>query len=129
MLIIEDRVLVLFDTNVIKVYSLEENTLKLLSEKCVIFEGYAMTEELLEQLDGFLDTLEKNVGAVNNERIRLYAIGIFQKFNSTEQTKLVIHTFVDYGLYFNIIQPDLEQFYLEKSISIYGSKNIMELTI
>lgn len=126
MLIIENKVLVLFNTNVIKVYSLKENTLKLLSEECVTFEGGSVTEALLEKLDGFLDTLEKSVGTVNNERIRLYAIGIFQKFNSTDQTKLIIHTFVDYGLYFNIIQPDLEQFYLETSISIYGSKNIME---
>lgn len=64
----------------------------------------------------------KSVGTVNNERIRLYAIGIFQKFNSTDQTKLIIHTFVDYGLYFNIIQPDLEQFYLEKAYPFMGLK-------
>ena len=62
----------------------------------------------------------------NNERIRLYATGIFQKFAQLEQTRLIIHIYVNYGLYFNIVQPELEQFYLEKSMSIYGSKNIME---
>lgn len=66
MLIVENRVLVLFNTNVIKVYSLKENTLKLLSEECVTFEGCSVSEALLEKLDGFLDTLEKSVGTVNN---------------------------------------------------------------
>lgn len=53
MLIVENRVLVLFNTNVIKVYSLKENTLKLLSEECVTFEGCSVSEALLEKLDGF----------------------------------------------------------------------------
>lgn len=126
MLITEDKVLVHFNSSNISVYNLQDNTLKILSKERAVFEESSVTEILLEKIDKFLDELEECAGVVNNERIRLYATGIFQKFAQSDQTKLIIHTYVNHGLYFNIVQPDLEQFYLEKSMSIYGSKNIME---
>jgi hypothetical protein len=43
----------------------------------------------------------------------------------SENDKLVNRIFVDYGLYFNIIRPDLERFYLDKSVSVCGIANIM----
>jgi len=126
MLVAKDKVLVHFNTNEISVYSLEDNTLKMLSKERVTFEESSVTEILLEKIDKFLNSLEERAGVVNNERIRLYATGIFQKFAQLDQTRLIIHIYVNYGLYFNIVQPELEQFYLEKSMSIYGYKNIME---
>ena len=36
------------------------------------------------------------------------------------------YVYVDYGLYFNIIPPGLEQFYKEKSKAILGSQNIVQ---
>ena len=81
---------------------------------------------LLEEIDRILDDLGKYVGKINNERIRLYATGLFQNLTQSDQTKLIIHCFVDYGLYFNIIPSELERFYLEKSMSINGEKDIMK---
>lgn len=126
MFAIEDKMLVHFNEKSISIYSLKDNALKMITEEHVTFEEYSITEKLLEKIDTFLANLEEYVGVVNNERIRLYATGVFQKFAQVDQTKLVIHVFVNCGLYFNIIQPELEQFYLEKSMSVYGVKNIME---
>jgi hypothetical protein len=126
MSVAEDKVLVHFNTNDISAYVLKDGTLKMLSKEQIVLEGSSVTEILLEQIDNFLNTLEDRAGVVNNERIRLYATGIFQNFTQSDQTKLIIRIFVNHGLYFNIIQPELEQFYLEKSMSIYESKNIMQ---
>jgi len=126
MFVTEEKILVHFNTSVISIYTLKNNVLKMLGKEHVSFISDSVTEILLGQIDKFLDGLGKCVGKVNNERVRLYATGIFQNFTQSDQTKLIIHCFVNHGLYFNIIQPELEQFYLEKSISIYGSKNIME---
>ena len=62
---------------------------------------------------------------VNNENVRLYATGVFQEFSEEEQTQLIIHVFVNSGLCLNIIKPDLEQFYIEKSLGKSNEKNIM----
>lgn len=126
MLVSEDKVLVHFKTNSISVYSLKNDTLNTLYKESIIFEERSVTKALLEKIDNFLDKLEGLAGVVNNERVRLYATGIFQEFTQPNQMELIIHIYVNCGLYFNIIQPDLEQFYLEKSISICGSQNIME---
>ena len=39
---------------------------------------------------------------------------------------MTIHVYVTSGLYFNIIEPDLEQFYLEKSYELTGKREIFE---
>lgn len=126
MLAVNDKVLVHFNTNCISIYSLKDNTLKILKKEYVTFEESSITEMTLEKINKFLDNLEAYAGAINNERIRLYATGIFQNFTQPDQTRLIIHIYVDYGLYFNIVQSELEQFYLEKSMSIYGSKDMMK---
>jgi hypothetical protein len=126
MLSIDNKVLVHFNTNDISAYSLKDNTLKMMSKKCVAFEESSNIEILLEKIGKFLDNLEKLVGVINNERIRLYATGIFQKIDQLEQAKLIIQVYVNYGLYFNIVSSELEQFYLKNSMSINGTKNMMD---
>jgi len=126
MLITKNKVLIHFNTNNITVYNLKDNTLKVVGEERVIFGESFDIETLSENIGKFLDTLHELVGVINNECVRLYATGIFQTGSQPEQTKLMIQIFVNYGLYFNIIQPDLEQFYLEKSIAVHGYKNMME---
>ena len=126
MFVTEEKLLIHFNTSEISIYILNNDVLKLLSKEPISVDSDSVTEILLEQIDKFLDGLEGYVEKVNNECVRLYATGLFQNFTQSDQTKLIIHCFVNYGLYFNIIKPELEQFYLEKSISIRGSKNIME---
>ena len=126
MFVTEEKVLIHFNTSEISLYILKNDALKLLSRESISIDGDSVTEILLEQIDKFLDGLEKYAIKVNNECVRLYATGLFQNFTQSDQTQLIIHCFVNYGLYFNIIKPELEQFYLAKSISIRGSKNIMD---
>lgn len=40
--------------------------------------------------------------------------------------QLIIHVFVSSGLYFNIVQPDLENFYLDRSFEISGKRNMFD---
>lgn len=126
MFVTEEKVLIHFNTSEISIYILKNDMLNMFSKESVSVDGDSVTEILLEQIDKFLDGLKKCVGKVNNECIRLYATGLYQNLTQSDQTKLIIHCFVNHGLYFNIIKPELEHFYLEKSMSICGSKNIME---
>lgn len=126
MFVNDEKVLIHFNTNDISIYKLKNDVLKILNREHIAFDDDFVSGILLEQIDMFLDSVGKCVGKINNERIRLYATGLFQNLTQSDQTKLIIHCFVNHGLYFNIIQPDLEQFYLEKSMSICGSKEIME---
>jgi hypothetical protein len=126
MMAVKDKILIHFNTNEISVYGLKDNTLTTLGKEYITFKESSFTETTLEKINKFLDTLENYTVVVDNEHIRLYATGIFQEFTQSGKDRLINCIFVDYGLYFNIVQPDLERFYLEKSVSIYGSKNIMQ---
>ena len=81
---------------------------------------------MLKKIDRFLSELKNIVGTVDNERVRLYATGVFQEFSKEEQMQLIIHVFVSSGLYFNIVQPDLENFYLDRSFEISGKRNMFD---
>lgn len=126
MSVTDGKVLVHFNSNGISVYSLKNNTFKTLSEKRVAFEEIFVIELMLNTIDIFLNGLQEYAGVVNNERIRLYATGIFQELTPVDQIRFINHIYINSGLYFNIVHPELEQFYFEKSMSIYGSKNIMK---
>lgn len=122
----KNKLLVHFDTNIINIYTLKEGILELLYKKNVTFEKDFITNKKFRKIDEILSFLKNFTNTVNNEHIRLYATGIFQTFEQTETVSLINHVYVYYGLYFNIVQPDLEQFYLEKSLQKYGHKNIIE---
>ncbi len=126
MIVVKDKVLINFNTNDVGIYSLKDSTLKLLGKEYINFEESTNQNTILEKTNKFLDTLKKYTETIDNEHIRIYATGIFQKFTQSEKDKFVNSIFVDYGIYFNIVEPSLEQFYLGKSISIDGSKNIMQ---
>lgn len=119
---IKNKLLIHFNTNDIIIYNLKDNKINTLDNKYVNFEENDDQKIILEKINKFLNTLEKYTDIVDNQHIRLYATGIFQKFTQSEQDKLVNSIFIDYGLYFNIVQQDLEQFYLEKSVLIGESK-------
>lgn len=125
-MIVEDKVLVHFDTEYVRVYITRSNKLELLSEDKIAFNEKLIDGSLLETVDKFLNTLQSRVGIVNCERIRLYATGVFQRFSLMDQEDLIVHIFVYFGLLLNFISPELEQFYHEKSISTYGTYNMME---
>lgn len=126
MLVVDEKVMVHFNTNKIYIYHLSDGEVKLLHVEPVDFGSIPFTNVLMKKVDKFLAGFVKWAGVVNNERIRLYATGIFQKCTQQEQNNLVMQIYVDYGLYFNVVQSELEAFYLEKSMSVYGSLNMLE---
>mgnify|MGYP004494300265 CR=1 FL=1 len=126
MLVRVDKVLIHFSTDNISMYSLRNGALKLLGQDHVAFMGGSVGSLLIKNLDVFLDKAERCVGEVNNECVRLYATGVFQQLDQVEQIRLVIQVYVNCGLYFNIVQPELERFYLEKSVDVLGTMNMLE---
>ena len=125
MIIAEDKILVLFETKSISAYLLRKGTLERLSEEKAFFEQSSSIEILVEKIDTYLESLAARVGELNNTCVRLYATGIFQEFSQQEQDRLVISIYVNHGLYFNVVSPELEQFYIEKSVSSYGIQSVL----
>lgn len=125
MLNLHDKLLIHINTNEVSVYSLKNGVEKLLYRDLIVFENDCITEMLLFEIDRILDDLNERTNEFNNKRIRLYATGVFQVFTQEDKTKLINHIFVNYGLYINIIPQDLELFYLEKSLSTCGVKNLI----
>jgi len=111
---------ILIDTgsSTIKVYKYFAGKLDCLIQRSISFkeefdpkEGItqAAKKELFELINSIK---EKNAGSL----IKIYATGIFRKL--TEETKrfFVDEFFLRTGLFFNIINQDLENFYLEMSL-------------
>ena len=55
----------------------------------------------------------------------MYATGIFEELSKEEQMQLIIHVFVNSNLYLNILDKELERFYMEKSKKIDNSENVI----
>lgn len=120
------RLLVHFDTDIVSICSMEDGVLMKIFEKNINFEKDFISNEKFQQIDEILYGLQKYTDIINNENIRLYATGMFQGLGQTEEKVLVNHVYIYHGLYFNIIQPDLERFYLEKSMLLHGRENVLE---
>lgn len=120
----DSKLLVHFDTNDTSIYQLKGDSISLIKKERVYFNETLVHDELFKKIECVIQNLKMIVENVDNERVRLYATGIFQEFSEEEQTQLIIHVFVNSGLYFNIVKPDLEQYYVEKGLEISNEKNI-----
>lgn len=122
----EVKILVHFDTDLVNIYTLRKGILNMVHKENADFEKNLPTNKLYQKIDNILNNLHKYTDIINNEYIRLYATGFFQTLEPKAEALLIDHVYIYYGLYFNIVQSDLEQFYFKKSMSIYGHKNIIE---
>lgn len=122
----EGRVLVHFDSERVSAYRIQGGELKLLKRERLAFEGIAAHEVLAERVREFCVGLTEFSGVVDNTTTRLHATGVFQQLPQSEAAALVNSLYVDTGLYFNIVGPELEQFYLETGMSACGSSDMME---
>lgn len=120
------KLLIHFDTNNTCVYELKNNILTLLEQHEIFFNETLVNDELFYKLNYFFAHLQNQFGIIDNKRVRLYATGIFQEFSKEEQNQLVIYVYTHFGLMFNIIQPDLEKFYLNTSIKNAGNENLVK---
>ncbi len=120
-----DKILVHFNTDTFRIYGLKNGTLSLLLEEQVSFKK-ELLNGVLKKINNFLSKLKNYTKGINNTHIRLYATGLFQNFTQAEKDQLINHIFVDYALYFNIVPPDLEQFYLQNSRNAYRFENMIQ---
>ena len=121
----DSKILVHFDTNDTSIYQLKRDSISLIKKERVFFNETLIHDELFKNIDYVIEKLRMIVEKVDNESVRLYATGVFQEFSEEEQTQLIIHVFVNSGLCFNIVKPDLEQFYIEKGLKKSNEKNII----
>lgn len=122
----EGRVLVHFNSERVSVYHSQSGELKLLKREPLAFEGCRAHEVLADRVGEFCAGLTELNGVVDNKTTRLHATGVFQQLPQPEAAALVNSVYVDTGLYFNIVGPELEQFYLETGRSACGSNDMMD---
>ncbi|MFE7132467.1 hypothetical protein ACFVIM_16575 [Streptomyces sp. NPDC057638] len=120
------RVLVHFDTEHASVYRSQSGDLKLLTRERLTFEDPRSREVLAERVREFCAGLKEFNEAVDNKTTRLYATGVFQQLPQPDAAALINSVYVDSGLYFNIVGPELEHFYLETGMSACRSNRMME---
>ncbi|MEM5828517.1 MAG: hypothetical protein QW197_03410 [Candidatus Aenigmatarchaeota archaeon] len=124
----ENRKKILIDvgSSTIKVYEYSNNKLKLLLQRSIHFkDGFdpeaGISPQAKKELFELLDAIkEQNKDAI----IKIYATGIFRKLKSETKIRFIDEVFLRTGLYFNIIDQDLENFYLEKAL--VGKCNLNE---
>lgn len=121
-----EKILVHLSTNEMNIYSLKNGTLSFLKAETIDFTDRKNGELPVEKIGYAFKILSDTVGEIDNERIRIYATGCFQKYTREEKTKLVIEVFVLYGVYFNIVEPDLEDFYIKRGEGTQGCESLME---
>ena len=119
------KILVHFDTNETKVYELKTGSISLLHEEQIYFNETLVHDEMFKKFDRFFEKLVDIVGEISNKTVRLYATGIFEELSKEEQMQLIIHVFVNSNLYLNILDKELERFYMEKSKKIDNSENVI----
>ncbi|GAA4947931.1 hypothetical protein GCM10023205_04920 [Yinghuangia aomiensis] len=122
----ESRVLVHFGSARVSVYRSEGGELKLLETERLTLEDNLPHTALADKVGEFCTGLAAFSEIVDNKTTRLYATGVFQQLPRPEAAALVNSVYVDTGLCFNIVRPELEQFYLETGMSADGSNDMVE---
>lgn len=117
-----NKKIILFDTNLTEVYYLQNKQVSKIKEEKVFFNETLVNSELLEKIDATISKVSENGFIPNNKNTRLYAIGIFQQLSKEEKMQIIIYVYVKHGLYFNIIDNDLEKFYISNN----KNNNIVE---
>ena len=114
-----------FETNRTTIYEVQNKQIIKIKEDVLYFNETLVNNELYNKIDKYLYNLNKE-NTFNTKNLRLCATGIFQEFSLNEQIQLTIHIFVKHGIYFNIINKELEQFYLNQEIDNKKVSNIIE---
>lgn len=121
-----EKILVHINSQEMDIYRLNKGELFFSRKEYINFTETQRGELPIEKLEYAFNILSETVGEINSERIRIYATGIFQQYTHQEKTRIVIEIFVNYGIYFNIVESDLEEFYIKKSLSSNGCGNMMD---
>lgn len=122
----DSRILVHFNSERVSVYHAQGCELKLLKRERLAFEDSRDHEVLADRVGEFCTGLTEFNEVIDNKTTRLHATGVFQQLPQPEAAALVNGVYVDTGLYFNIVGPELERFYLETGMSACGSGDMLE---
>ncbi|TGB08716.1 hypothetical protein [Streptomyces sp. MZ04] len=122
----EDRALVHFDSECVSVYRARGGVLTLLKRERSAFAKHLAPGMLADKIGEFCDGLKGFAENLDRKRTRMYATGVFQQLSQPDAVSLVNSVYVDTGLYFNIVGPELERFYLKSATSASGSNAMME---
>lgn len=113
-----NKILIDVGSSTIKAYKYKANKLDVLVQRSIPFkDGFdseggiskAAKKELFELIES---VKEKNEGVP----IKIYATGIFRKLIREARLSLIDEFFLRTGLFFNIVEQDLENFYLEMAL-------------
>ena len=116
------KLIVHFDTSIVRLYALENGTLTELKEQSISLKDDSSFGTMFEKVDTFLGCLRNFNSTIDNECVRLYGTGVFQTLCQFDRIELINRVFINHGLYFNVIPSDLEKFYLEHS---NGTQNLI----
>ncbi|THC43127.1 nucleoside 2-deoxyribosyltransferase [Streptomyces sp. A1499] len=122
----EGRIAVHFGPEHVSVHRSQGSRLQLLTRERLPFEAGLAGEALAERVGEFCAGLNEYAAAVDNKTTRVHATGVFQQLPQPEAAALVNRVYVDTGLYFNIVGPELERFYLDTGMSTCGSNDMLE---
>ena len=109
----DEKILIHFDTNKTVIYALSTK-LTLLKTCDVFFNETYVNDELFRKVDRIINNLKDNGYEINNKNTRLFATGVFESFSLEEKQQLIIRIYTTFGLYLNVLEKSLEDFYLKK---------------
>lgn len=121
----EKKLFIHIKDNEILLYLFQENVLTETHKNIIVLEDTSFTQKYLETIDATLEWSKQFIHSFDNYHVRVFATGFCQNFSDEEQEKMKIHIFVQHGVQLNILKEDLEKFYSDKSLSVYGFKNIV----
>ncbi len=122
----EGKILVHFGPEHVSVHRSQGSGLQLLTRERLPFGAGLDGEALAERVGKFCAGLKEYAEAVDNQSTRVHATGVFQQLPQPEAAALVNSVYVDTGLYFSIVGPELERFYLDTALSACGSDDVLE---
>ncbi len=122
----EGRILVHFGSEHVSIHRHQGGALHLLTKDPLPFGAGLDGEALAERVGEFCAGLTEYTEAVDNTTTRVHATGVFQQLPQPEAAALVNSVYVDTGLYFNIVGPDLERFYWDTAMSACASDEMVD---
>lgn len=113
-------------SSTVKVYKYELETLELITTKSIHFKdgfdpSFGITEINKNEFFSYILQLKERY---TGYQLKIYATAIFRKFEKQARVLFVDDFFDKTGLFFNIIEHDLEGYYLE--MALVGKSNTEE---
>lgn len=116
--LMDKRIFVDIGSSTVKLHKQTNGSLSLILARSIPFKTdfdpiKGISESTKSQLYGLIKEIQDKNPKYD---IKLYATAIFRKFDEQTREKFIDEFFIRTGLYFNIISPELESFYLQVAL-------------